>query len=966
MTARDSGLRLDALSPWPGLAAYDETAQAFFHGREEETAELQLLVSLSPLTTLYGRSGLGKSSLLQAGLFPRLRAEACLPVYVRIDFSREAETPPMAQIASRLKEETARNGVDITPLAAGHDLWEWLHSADFELWSADNRLLTPVLVLDQFEELFSRGGDDAARLRAHFAALADLIENRIPPALEGDRARAAGLDLLNRRYRVILSFREDFLPDFEAWKDQLPSLLRNRLRLLAMSREQAVAAIERAGAAVLAPGVAPRIVDFVTRPDGDGTRGTAVEPVLLSLCCSQLNGRRAPDRPIDSELIAQAGENILDDFYREALVGLDTRVARFIETHLVQGDRYRGSYPRDEALASGALTAAELARLTDRYRLLRVDQQADTARVELIHDRLVAVVRQARDRRLAEEQAAAERRAREEAERLAQEETERRISAEAAQLRMRRMRNGMAALSVVMVCAVAFAYVQYDHASRNAQLADQNAQAAAKNELIAKNSARDASAAEALAKGSADAERQQRALARGRELIALSLQQMDGDTELSMLLAAEAVRAAEITDTVARLKEAVEGMHTLARYQAAAAFTRIAVLGDGRIALGARNGAVHVWSPAPRGRAVLLRDLGAPLDDLVAGSDGKQLFAWSIGAGEKPRSVIVSWDARTLERRWRVELGRVDSVHVSPCCARLLVESGDQVTLLDAANGQTIARNEIDINFGAGFAEGGKTFLAAGNWRPPDAPIFGSSGWQISRFGADDGKRLDTVELRSSAGSVIVDPFGRDLLSGSVGSAENGNSQYLETPIWMLMPEKRTFSLVGSVGGRVGSPQFHPRDRRTVAFAGRNVVQEWHMRNGGEPGPVLWTQRPHLGQVVALAYDKGGELLLSADDTDTLRIWRSGNESQSTGLLYARGHRIAHVRFTADGRIVTAGGDGSARLWQVPGLGVDEQMEPVCKACKSAADWLALAERKRTRELTPDERKRYGFDAPVS
>ena len=73
MAATEQHFTLDAQNPWPGLAAYDEAASDFFHGRDTDAEELLRLVRLAPLTVLYGKSGLGKSSLLQAGLFPRLR-----------------------------------------------------------------------------------------------------------------------------------------------------------------------------------------------------------------------------------------------------------------------------------------------------------------------------------------------------------------------------------------------------------------------------------------------------------------------------------------------------------------------------------------------------------------------------------------------------------------------------------------------------------------------------------------------------------------------------------------------------------------------------------------------------------------------------------------------------------------------------------------------------------------------------
>ena len=66
-------LRLDAQNPWPGLTAFTEKQHEFFYGREQESHELFSCVKRERLTVLFGKSGLGKTSLLQAGLFPQLR-----------------------------------------------------------------------------------------------------------------------------------------------------------------------------------------------------------------------------------------------------------------------------------------------------------------------------------------------------------------------------------------------------------------------------------------------------------------------------------------------------------------------------------------------------------------------------------------------------------------------------------------------------------------------------------------------------------------------------------------------------------------------------------------------------------------------------------------------------------------------------------------------------------------------------
>jgi WD40 repeat protein len=408
---------LNAQNPWPGLAAYDEASRDFFNGRDEEAIELPRLIRLAPLTVLYGKSGLGKSSLLQAGLFPLLRADHYLPV--NIDCSQGSDLT-LERVAKRLMAELRRTKGDFIALG-DESLWEYLHRKDFEIWTTDNFPLTPVLVFDQFEELFLRNDGNSKRTKRFLDGLGDLIENRIPVELRSDAAKPkrSKLDLLTQRYRIVLSFREDFLPQVRVWEKKVPSLLRNYLRLEPMLRERAIAAVERSGAEVLDKGVAPVIVDFVGKGDEGANRSGAadpvIEPVLLSLCCYQLNRQRDGKR-IDKALVDRAGRDILDSFYREALDDEEVKgppdVSRFIEGYLIQGDRDRGNYSKEGALNDGLLTERQLAALTDRHRLLRVVSHADTARIELIHDRLVPVVRKARDERQARElQAEQERKA---------------------------------------------------------------------------------------------------------------------------------------------------------------------------------------------------------------------------------------------------------------------------------------------------------------------------------------------------------------------------------------------------------------------------------------------------------------------------------------------------------------------------------------------------------------------------
>ncbi|MGH6841790.1 MAG: hypothetical protein ACREDV_06815, partial [Methylocella sp.] len=123
---------MDADNPWPGLSAFTEDLEAYFCGRAEETEDLFRRVKRKLLTTLFGMSGLGKTSLLQAGLFPILRREGYLPVPIRLDY--ELEAPGLGeQVKAALTKalEDADWAHPVSP-ALEETLWEFLHRRDLE------------------------------------------------------------------------------------------------------------------------------------------------------------------------------------------------------------------------------------------------------------------------------------------------------------------------------------------------------------------------------------------------------------------------------------------------------------------------------------------------------------------------------------------------------------------------------------------------------------------------------------------------------------------------------------------------------------------------------------------------------------------------------------------------------------------------------------------------------------------
>lgn len=210
---------VDAENPWLGLASFTEETLAYFHGREGEVAELGRRVQRKLLTLLFGKSGLGKTSILRAGIVPRLRALGYCPVYVRIDYSRESP-PPAEQIKQAIFRASEASGqwTHVGVAVPGESLWEFLHHRGDVLRDAEGRAVTPLLIFDQFEEIFTLAqNDDFGRQRAaqFVDELADLVENRPPKALEArlddDDAIAEQFDFTRSDYRVLIALREDYL-----------------------------------------------------------------------------------------------------------------------------------------------------------------------------------------------------------------------------------------------------------------------------------------------------------------------------------------------------------------------------------------------------------------------------------------------------------------------------------------------------------------------------------------------------------------------------------------------------------------------------------------------------------------------------------------------------------------------------------------------------------------------------------
>ena len=140
-------------NPWLGLNTYSEHDRLF--GRDEEIRTVSDIILNNVLTVIYGRSGIGKSSLLRAGVFPRMRYEDFLPVYIRLEHNTEEAY--LNQIIRKVRDVSDTWNVrqafgdgDSCP----KNLAELLYGASYKDCQSglDKQIM---LVFDQFEEIFT-------------------------------------------------------------------------------------------------------------------------------------------------------------------------------------------------------------------------------------------------------------------------------------------------------------------------------------------------------------------------------------------------------------------------------------------------------------------------------------------------------------------------------------------------------------------------------------------------------------------------------------------------------------------------------------------------------------------------------------------------------------------------------------------------------------------------------------------
>jgi WD40 repeat protein/DNA-binding transcriptional ArsR family regulator len=824
-------------SPYTGLRAFDDSEldALFFFGRERETEIVIANVIASQLTVLYGPSGVGKSSLLRAGVARSLRELPGDPIV--IVFSRWAQDPAGA-LSDVVTEAVGRgtNGALVEALERAQ--------VDRDVY----------LLLDQAEEYFLYHSGDG-----------DEFAEALPAAVTRPL-----------RVNVLLSVREDSLAKLHRFAGRIPTLFGNVLRLDRLGRTAGEAAVirpverfnELAGTGITVErAFVERLLEDVktgqieTPLGGAGAvasedAGVRIEAPYLQLVVQRVweEERSGGSDVLRAETLERLGgaQRIVSGHLESAIGELtpgQRDVAARLFNHLVTPGGTKIAHRRDDLAGFGGVAPADLDRVLEpltNHRIVRAFEDGGDVRYEIFHDVLAQPVLAWRARH----------------------RTERLIEREREAGRRRHKRLVVLAIGALVALAGMTAVALYALDQRNYAL-DQRS----------------------IARERADA-------ARARELVARATFGMESDPQEALRLAVEAARLepGQQTETAlrasllaarARMVVLTDGPAVAGelspdgrRLLVAGAHGRVRIIGvqprrrvyaanhggplagaaldgRGRFLTWGQDGVARLWQPPmPRPIAVMrhgrpVRWAGfAPGGGLIATASGRTVRFWTPG-GQLWWIVRLPTDA--VEARFSSR-------------ARLLAIVGnDRYVRLVDVTAQRVVRT---------LDQGGRTTAVAFS---PRQPLLATAGENdVVRVWHTSTGRL-VRELRGHEGTILVLEFGpRGSLLAAAGT--DGIAR-----LWRIS----TGTLASQVGhsNHVTSIAFSANGS-TFATASRDrTARVWNV----EDAIATALLAGHGDSVRSIAFAREGNTVVTTSDDGTVQLWNREAQPKLSLVLRRRG-----------------------------------------------------------------------------
>lgn len=951
-----------AVGPYVGLRFYTEADAEWFFGRDEETQTIIGNLRAARLTILYAKSGVGKSSLLRAGVAHQLRelgerlTARGLTGYLPVVFSAWKDDPIEGLISAIEAGVQSRLGASnraVLPRELRGAIAAASEAVDAEL----------LVILDQFEEhlLYHAKAGAEHPLVDELAACVNAAE--IPAnfllAIREDGYASLGNLFAGKTPNVYSNFRQLRALDRDAARSTIVKPIEHFNEL--HPDDQPIMIEPELIEAVLT-GVSVEDADGAEQPapmgddgTGNGARGATdeIEVPYLQLVMSTLweRERERGSRVLRFSTLKELGgarEMIRRhlDGELDALSTEDYDIALAVFGYLVTPSGSKIVWgaadlaacverPYDRVASLLAFLAREDKRIV-RHVPPPAGKNKPDDRYEIFHDVLGQPIADWRRRALEQRRRAQDVRERQRLEREKR-EAEERTRAEAQR---RRAFQRLAGVSIaLLLVAVVLAIVAL--ISRHSAVT--NLRAAQANQIVA-----------------------------GSEGVASQ------DPELSMLLAVRALHLKYSEQAEAVLRDGLPQLQELDYHHTGAAVNSASFSPGGREILIATETGAAIVEPST-GRQTPLRGHSGPVNSAAFSQDGTKIVTadkdgtaiiWDAATGsplrELPRSSeevddaafspdgtkvvtankdgsAIVWNARTAAPITTLaipsQIGAFDRAVFSPDGTKVLTANEDgTANVWDAGTGQrlTVLRGHSGSVEIAAYSPDGTRIVTAGadgTVRIWDAAsgnelevLSGLEGAVLGAAFSPDDKEVVTADQDRTARVWDVET-GKQLLvlsgdEGPVrGAAFSPDGREIVTAgedgtvrLWDASPRERLAILPGGQG-EVDDAGFDPRATRIITANQNDSATIWDVAKG----TVLRRLTGHTGPVYTAEFSPDGKLAVTASRDGTARIWNAEDGTTLAVLASGKGYPESAAFNRAGDEVVTAGSTGVVTVWSTGG-----------------------------------------------